>query len=123
MNPAPSQPDLAPSSPVGVIGRDPLFSVAAAVEFARQRGGDCATLITYVALKETGMIDEYMKRQQAKPERAGCGQTLFYDDDDWVCGAITRPGQSLQFCNVCDPKYGIRYISADEAMVISSEND
>lgn len=28
MTPTPSQPDLAPNSPVGVIGSDPLFSIA-----------------------------------------------------------------------------------------------
>jgi hypothetical protein len=54
--------------------------------------------------------------------RVGCGEALFYDDDDWVCGFITKRGQSLQFCNVCDPEYGIRYISAEEAMGYDSTN-
>lgn len=54
--------------------------------------------------------------------RTGCGNALFYDDDDWVCGTITKRGQSLQFCNVCNPEYGIRYISMEEAMGLSSTN-
>jgi poly(3-hydroxyalkanoate) synthetase len=57
-----------PNSNVLGVACGGLFSVAAAVEFARQRRGDCSTLITYVALRETGMLDEYMN-QTARHER------------------------------------------------------
>lgn len=45
----------------------------------------------------------------------GCGKPLFYDDDDWVCGSTNRAG-SLQYCDQCDPKNGIEYISGEEAL-------
>lgn len=48
-----------PFEPLAAAG---LFSVAAAVEFARLHRGDCSTLITYVALRETGMLDAYMEK-------------------------------------------------------------
>ena len=51
-----------PSSNAHGVACGGLFSVAAAVEFARQRRGDCSTLITYVALRETGMLDDYMEK-------------------------------------------------------------
>ena len=44
-----------------------------------------------------------------------CGEPLFYDDDDWVCGSTHRAG-SLQYCDQCDPENGIKYKSGEEAM-------
>ena len=37
--------------------------VADAIAFANQRGGDCSMLVSYAALKETGMLDAYMGTQ------------------------------------------------------------
>lgn len=60
---APRQPPPSDNAiPALVIGG--LFSVAAAVEFARLRGGDGSNLITYCALKETGMLEDYLKKQK-----------------------------------------------------------
>lgn len=45
----------------------PCPDVAAAIEFAKRRGWDCSALVTFVALKETGMLATYLKSKDELP--------------------------------------------------------